>query len=151
MFFMHGPHCTVQVQVMNLLLNRVLIAFQMSWPNPVCAIKKWVLQMIGQLCVCEHKRSNNGVHRSINVYSKILAVLYTYAGTQSLQTSNIMVRATNPSLYSLVQRLETTKYIRGAMSSCTIESDLVDKAIMQTMFSSHTLLLRYIYISSGRG
>ena len=134
---MHGSRCTVQVQVTNLLL-KFLLPF-----NAVVQLTQ--LQMIGQLCVCEHKRSNNGIHRSINVYSKILVVLYTYAGTQSLQTSNIMVRATNSSLYSLVQRLETPKCIRGAMSSCTIESDLVDKTIMQTMFSSHTPLLRYIY------
>ena len=125
----------------------------MPWPNPVCVITKWVLQMIGQLCVCEHKRFKNGIHRLINVYSKILLCqLYTYAGTQSLQTSNIMVRETNPSLYSLVQRLETPKCIRGAMNSCTIESriQLTIKASMQAMFSSYTPLLRY-NISSGRG
>ena len=124
--FMHGSRCTVQVQVTNILLDRVVIAFQCPGPTQFASLKKWVLQMIGQLCVCEHKRFKNGIHRLINVYSKILLYqLYTYAGTQSLQTSNIMVRETNPSLYSLVQRLETP---RGAMNSCTIESDLVDKA-----------------------
>ena len=48
MFFMHGPHCTVQVQATNILLNRFVISLSFQCLGPT----QLVLQIIGHAIMC---------------------------------------------------------------------------------------------------
>ena len=41
--FMHGPRCTVQVQVTNILLDRVVIFFHCPGPTQLVSLKNFVV------------------------------------------------------------------------------------------------------------